>query len=199
MLVPKLTGPGAVYRVDLKDIETYQQVYTYIMAIITNMAFINVMVVVVRLWWFKRKLVAVGKYPSVLKPGHFVQDNRRPPNETERTRIPEPITPAEPMEETASTAVVTGRDTVTSNEVKAADKPTDDPSAPQDAPGNSKGEADLATKVNSSGTGSNARITFAQNANKPPSSSNALYVPPPWARDNGKLPLQLPGPGLVTC
>jgi hypothetical protein len=48
-------------RVDVSDLKTYQQVYTYIMAIITNMAFINVVVIVVRLWWFKKKLMCLGK------------------------------------------------------------------------------------------------------------------------------------------
>ena len=49
-------------RIDLNKLKTYQQVYTYLMAIITNMAFINVIVVVVRLYWFKRKMKAVGRY-----------------------------------------------------------------------------------------------------------------------------------------
>ena len=31
------------------------------MAVITNMAFIHVIVVVIRLWWFKRKLLALGE------------------------------------------------------------------------------------------------------------------------------------------
>jgi len=52
-------------RVNVNDIATYQQVYTYIMAVITNMAFVNVIVIIVRLWWFKRKLMALGK-PTTL-------------------------------------------------------------------------------------------------------------------------------------
>jgi hypothetical protein len=36
------------------------------MAVITNMAFINVMVVAVRLWWFKKKLLSLGEKPFCL-------------------------------------------------------------------------------------------------------------------------------------
>ncbi|KAK5652919.1 hypothetical protein OQA88_9398 [Cercophora sp. LCS_1] len=118
--------------VDLKDIETYQQVYTYIMAVITNMAFINVAVVVVRLWWFKRKLLALG---TISKPGLNLQKGK---------------------------ALRQQKD-------ESANGPPSENLTKSD-----------------SGTGPGARITFAPAADKPPSSSKALYIPPPRARDNGQ-------------
>lgn len=42
--------------IDVKDIPTYQQVYIYVIPIITNLLFINAMVVPVRLLWFRRRL-----------------------------------------------------------------------------------------------------------------------------------------------
>ena len=43
----------AFCRVDLKDLKTYQQVYIYVIPIITNLMFINIAVVVIRLYWFR--------------------------------------------------------------------------------------------------------------------------------------------------
>lgn len=48
--------------VDLKELATYQQVYTYLIAMITNLTFINIAVVVVRLHWFRKKLKTLGMY-----------------------------------------------------------------------------------------------------------------------------------------
>ncbi|SPO06536.1 related to potassium transporter TRK-1 [Cephalotrichum gorgonifer] len=42
--------------IDVKDLKTYQQVYIYIAPIITNIMFINAVVVVVRLHWFRQRL-----------------------------------------------------------------------------------------------------------------------------------------------
>lgn len=200
------------------------------MAVITNMAFINVMVVVVRLWWFKRKLLAISKYPTstpfpcqpladfaagtILKPGVITTSSEFP---VERTRSPAPIMPAEPLENVASVATVKGRDATTSHEVIAKDVSQDvqstsrdgeqgateseTPTGMEDTPTEEDGtkedgtkeatkeDAGEATKVDSSGTGPSTRITFAPTTNKPLSGWKALYIPPPRARDNGKLTL----------
>ncbi|KAJ0419228.1 putative cation transporter [Aspergillus carlsbadensis] len=42
--------------VDVKDLKTYQQLYLYFIPIFTNLGFINILVVVVRLYWFERRL-----------------------------------------------------------------------------------------------------------------------------------------------
>ncbi|KAL2205676.1 hypothetical protein CC79DRAFT_1311159 [Sarocladium strictum] len=42
--------------VDVKDLATYQQVYLYVIPSITNLMFINIIVVVVRLYWFRKQL-----------------------------------------------------------------------------------------------------------------------------------------------
>lgn len=46
---------------DVKDLYTYQQLYIYFIPILTNLGFINIIVVVVRLYWFKKHLHKVGK------------------------------------------------------------------------------------------------------------------------------------------
>ncbi|KLO81851.1 putative potassium transporter TRK-1 [Fusarium fujikuroi] len=42
--------------IDVKDLKTYQQLYIYFIPILTNLGFINIVVVIVRLFWFKRYL-----------------------------------------------------------------------------------------------------------------------------------------------
>jgi hypothetical protein len=46
--------------VDLKDLKKYQQVFVYITPIITNLGFINIIVVVVRVHWFKQLFKGMG-------------------------------------------------------------------------------------------------------------------------------------------
>lgn len=49
------------FSVNVNDLATYQQVYIYVIPILANMGFINIIVVVVRLHWFEKHLRAVGK------------------------------------------------------------------------------------------------------------------------------------------
>ncbi|KAH8742650.1 cation transport protein-domain-containing protein [Diaporthe sp. PMI_573] len=44
--------------VDVKALRTYQQVFLYIIPTITNLGFVNIMVVVARIFWFRKKLNA---------------------------------------------------------------------------------------------------------------------------------------------
>ncbi|KAA8645249.1 hypothetical protein EYZ11_011350 [Aspergillus tanneri] len=52
-------------RVDVKDLKTYQQLYIYLIPIISNLGFINILVVVVRLYWFEKRLKAEA--PNLLR------------------------------------------------------------------------------------------------------------------------------------
>lgn len=58
-LIRVLTG----YRlsIDVNTLKTYQQVYIYLIPILANLGFINIIVVVVRLYWFEKHLRSVGK------------------------------------------------------------------------------------------------------------------------------------------
>ncbi|KAF4342172.1 potassium transporter TRK-1 [Fusarium beomiforme] len=59
--------------IDVKELKTYQQLYIYFIPILTNLGFINIIVVVVRLFWFKRQLKRLAPqmlndYPSENDP-----------------------------------------------------------------------------------------------------------------------------------
>ncbi|KAF5508931.1 Low-affinity potassium transport protein [Colletotrichum fructicola] len=47
--------------IDVKDLKTYQQVYIYVIPMITNLMFINIVVVVARLYWFQQRLKNIAK------------------------------------------------------------------------------------------------------------------------------------------
>lgn len=51
----------SIPRVDLKDLKTYQQLYLYFVPLVTNIGFINIIVVVIRLWWFRKHLKKLGE------------------------------------------------------------------------------------------------------------------------------------------
>jgi len=61
--------------IDVKDLKTYQQVYIYVVPTITNMVFISIAVVAVRLYWFRRHL------------GTFVQNHDRRDEEARRGKV----------------------------------------------------------------------------------------------------------------
>lgn len=52
-----------VSRVDVKELKTYQQVYIYLIPILGNLGFINIIVVVFRVKWFEKRLKAIGEEP----------------------------------------------------------------------------------------------------------------------------------------
>lgn len=47
--------------VDVKELKTYQQLYLYFVPVVTNIGFINILVVVVRLWWYRKHLKKLGE------------------------------------------------------------------------------------------------------------------------------------------
>lgn len=60
------------YSVDVKALKTYQQIFIYITPIVTNLGFINIIVVVVRLRWFSKRFKDVGTRPTLAQPEHFI-------------------------------------------------------------------------------------------------------------------------------
>lgn len=49
-----------IFRVDVKDMKLYQQLFIYFVPIVSNLGFINILVVVVRLLWFEKRLKEIG-------------------------------------------------------------------------------------------------------------------------------------------
>lgn len=56
---------GDTLSVDVKDLKLYQQLFIYFVPIASNIAFINILVIVVRLYWFEKRLKQIGSYFSL--------------------------------------------------------------------------------------------------------------------------------------
>lgn len=54
-----------VASVDVKALKTYQQIFIYITPIVTNLGFVNIIVVVVRLRWFSKRFKDLGGFPAL--------------------------------------------------------------------------------------------------------------------------------------
>ncbi|KAL4798730.1 cation transporter [Aspergillus venezuelensis] len=52
--------------VDVKDLKTYQQLFLYFVPLVSNFGFIGIIVVVVRLYWFEKRLRELA--PSAIRP-----------------------------------------------------------------------------------------------------------------------------------
>ncbi|KAK0609306.1 Potassium transport protein 1 [Lasiodiplodia hormozganensis] len=60
------TTESGLNTVDVKALKTYQQLVIYFLPIITNLGFINIIVVIVRLYWFEKRIKQVA--PAILRP-----------------------------------------------------------------------------------------------------------------------------------
>ncbi|KAL4942513.1 hypothetical protein BDV06DRAFT_191971 [Aspergillus oleicola] len=70
--------------VDVKDLKTYQQLFIYFVPLVSNIGFINIVIVVVRLYWFERRLREIA--PSVIRPRPNIT---RRENQFDREALPE--------------------------------------------------------------------------------------------------------------
>ncbi|EDN02210.1 hypothetical protein HCAG_00074 [Histoplasma mississippiense (nom. inval.)] len=150
---------------DVKDLKTYQQLFIYVIPIISHHAFINIAVVLVRLHWFRKRLDEIGNMahyrfgispsqaPTQVRHRHDVEAKAYKPLENGKkyTSNDQHITDA-----TALNVISTGEHT---NE-------TDKPQAQTAEP-----------------TGRS--ISFAADV-RGYDKSKALYVPPPQERDRGR-------------
>ncbi|EEU36553.1 uncharacterized protein NECHADRAFT_69883 [Fusarium vanettenii 77-13-4] len=73
---------------DVKELQTYQQLYLYFVPMFSNLVFINIIVVVVRLFWFNRHLKKAG-FPALPSPARTVIEDTLPRiGERSRTEPP---------------------------------------------------------------------------------------------------------------
>ncbi|KAM0328678.1 hypothetical protein ACHAQA_005090 [Verticillium albo-atrum] len=86
-----------LFSVDVKDLKTYQQVYLYVVPIITNMMFLNAIVIPVRLFWFRQRLYQAGVARDAARNDEEAMPRKRSveePADAERQRPQTPEFPA---------------------------------------------------------------------------------------------------------
>ncbi|KAJ5373833.1 Potassium transport protein high-affinity [Penicillium concentricum] len=152
---------------DVKDLKTYQQVYIYIIPVVSNLGFINIAVVIFRARWFEKHLKATA--PHLLRPetlpgrdaeAQFKQGNLsstvdRVPSDRFRDRK------SDGLEE---------------------DKGPDE--APEKAPRVSQEQQAKADDIADSNINSGKQVIhFADESLS--DKDQVLYIPPPWKRDRG--------------
>ncbi|PWY95236.1 cation transporter [Aspergillus sclerotioniger CBS 115572] len=154
--------------VDVKDLKLYQQLFIYFVPIASNIAFINILVVVVRLYWFEKRLKQIA--PGVLDRKNASPNCRDEYHDQEAN----PRVSSEPF--------TSGNEPAKSTEMKDGDNeravgfkightvPDGSRNDGNECSGNDSSESN---NVNISRS-----ISFADH-------TRALYIPSPWERDRG--------------
>ncbi|KAL1642913.1 hypothetical protein SLS58_005155 [Diplodia intermedia] len=154
------TTESGLNTVDVNALKTYQQLVIYFLPIVTNLGFINIIVVIVRLHWFEKRLKEVA--PTLLHPS---------PADTQSTAVEKDVeaqvnrSRGRPISE--KPPVATGSDTA----------------AGRDPEGELQHPEESNTQKRASTT---TAIAFAEGTRPPPSQQKALRVPSPRERERGQ-------------
>lgn len=141
--------------VDVNALKTYQQLFIYFVPIISNLGFVNIIVVCVRLWWFRKRLDEIGL-------SNFHQKSRASDPEAFED---EPKDQPKSLDSTPDESTL-GKDADQSTTLKVA------------VAGSSESSASTEARPTYTRRISDRSISFAD-------TSRALYIPSPLERDRG--------------
>ncbi|CAG8035820.1 unnamed protein product [Penicillium nalgiovense] len=157
--------------VDVKSLKTYQQVYIYLIPILGNLGFINIIVIVFRVRWFEKRFKEVA--PHLLR-------SQAPAEQDAEAHLKRKGSSSSNNDETPN-------DGLSSDEINNSDKErarveTRNKSSSVSLE-SKNAKADETPVPNTTPT--KQTITFAED-NRPVSDKDkALYIPPPWRRERG--------------
>ncbi|KAH7127557.1 cation transport protein-domain-containing protein [Dactylonectria macrodidyma] len=162
--------------VDLKLLKTYQQLFMYFVPMLTNLAFVNIIVVVVRLWWFQKHLTQAA--PHLRQPSQRPQDG-----DLEVGTKSAPTTT--PLEDQPTLVTATGNDGCKASE--------GDQTKPQNVASSAQSLEEQLSVVSDEKNQPELepRITFDPSTNLHPRRDAALYIPGPRDRDQGQPLVEL--------
>ncbi|KAF3385464.1 Low-affinity potassium transport protein [Penicillium rolfsii] len=155
--------------IDVKELKTYQQVYLYLIPILGNLGFINIIVVVFRVRWFEKHLKAIA--PHLLKP----KNSSGQDSEAQLKGISD-------LKTAVDEAPPIGSATHTTDNISEANDPAQTEKPWSRDVWNSTADDVL----DSNSTAKRESIRFAE-PDPPAAGKNddTLYIPPPWKRDKG--------------
>ncbi|KAI9896957.1 hypothetical protein N3K66_007979 [Trichothecium roseum] len=164
--------------VDLNQLKTYQQLFLYFIPTITNIGFINAVVVLVRLYWFRKHLKNIA--PKLLRAKNHQFQDQATPADVEQG-IPYTIRDSETVFDsgksqediTCKTGEPYNVDQSEKNKVQKDSEAKEQDADPQD-----NQEPDRLTRPRT-------RITFDPSADQHPRNDETLYIPGPRERDRG--------------
>ncbi|KAJ6118274.1 hypothetical protein N7471_013741 [Penicillium samsonianum] len=157
--------------VDVKSLKTYQQVYLYLIPILGNLGFINIIVIVFRVRWFEKRLKAIA--PHLLRP-------KAPPKQDAEAQLKD-------KRSLSSNDHEAPNDQFSSHEIDDSDKErahveTRDKSSRTSLKLNdAKADDTAVSNINPT----KQTITFAEDHWPSSDKAKALYIPPPWRRERG--------------
>lgn len=192
----------AVGSVDVKELKTYQQLFLYFVPMLTNLGFVNIIVVVVRLIWFKKYLNEAGESKTKESQKDVFVDfalaapallrARNPENREDVELAPsKPFNPSSGLTSSIDISNPKPEKPITSSNPTDLLATTHDPSLTH----TTTSEKPEATTLLDDKP---ARITFDPSL-KPPArtQSGALYIPNPRDRDQGSSTPVLSSASLV--
>ncbi|KAL2819524.1 cation transport protein-domain-containing protein [Aspergillus granulosus] len=143
--------------VDVKDLKTYQQLFIYFVPMVSNLGFVNILIVVVRLYWFEKRLKEIAS--SALRP-HPNRSDRRTAQYDQEAQSDEPR-----KEPSYNSDPDPGNLTTDKTSIEITTDMIRDPQAESSESDSSRAEF-------------KRTITFSD-------TSKALYIPSPRERDRG--------------
>ncbi|CAG8082939.1 unnamed protein product [Penicillium salamii] len=181
--------------VDVKSLKTYQQVYLYLIPILGNLGFVNIIVIVFRVRWFEKRLKqSVRSLPS--HPPYSTPSSRT--NLLLQNIAPHLLRPEAPPDQDAE-AQLKHKRSLSSNH----DEAPNDQSSSHEIGDSGKERARVETQDKSSRVSldlndakaddtafsninpTKQTITFAKDHRPSSDKDKALYIPPPWRRERG--------------
>ncbi|KAH6880063.1 cation transport protein-domain-containing protein [Thelonectria olida] len=176
--------------VDLKLLKTYQQLFMYFVPIFTNLGFINIIVVVVRLWWFRKHLQKAG--PHLLRGSG---QNIRNRDVESGIKSPWPGTPVNPRP-IAATLEEDGEMAGPEQREEGQEEPRGEGrTEPKEATDPEHALERQASEVDDDEKREDLalepRITFDPSTDHHPRRDGALYIPGPRDRDRGQPLVEL--------
>ncbi|CAG8294467.1 unnamed protein product [Penicillium olsonii] len=157
--------------VDVKSLKTYQQVYLYLIPILGNLGFINIIVIVFRVRWFEKRLKAIA--PHLLRPeAPPVQDAEAQLKHRRSLSSNDDEAPNDP---------ISSHEIDDSEKEKARVETWDKSSRVSLGLNVAKSDDTAVSNINLT----KQTITFVEDHRASSDKDKALYIPPPWRRERG--------------
>ncbi|KAG2418140.1 hypothetical protein HFD88_001241 [Aspergillus terreus] len=149
--------------VDVKELKLYQQLFIYFIPIVSNLGFVNILVVCVRLWFFRKRLDEIGLASLRQKPVASDREDIEPGLETLQGKL---------QDCTPDQSTIHEKQNPDHDRNEQPEEPNTDHEAHEDENARS-----TSTKTLQPGD-LNRTISFAD-------TEKALYIPSPQERDRG--------------
>ncbi|KAJ6136877.1 hypothetical protein N7497_012129 [Penicillium chrysogenum] len=163
--------------VDVKSLKTYQQVYLYLIPILGNLGFVNIIVIVFRVRWFEQRLKAIGQRLPPEQDAEAQLKHKRSLSSNDDEAPNDQFSSDEIDDSDKETARAESRD---KSSRLVSINITDSQTVSLEL-NDTKADDTAVSNINPT----KQTITFAEDHRPPSDKDKALYIPPPWRRERG--------------